>query len=68
MKIYVEPNYINGEWVKSEGRTSFENIDPCTEQTITKYPCTTHSEVIHAVQCARKAFETWRNVSRVQRA
>ena len=64
----TEPNYINGAWVGSEGRDSFDNTDPCTEQTIARYPRTTHSEVTHAVECARKAFETWRSVSRVQRA
>ena len=68
MAMYVEPNYVNGAWVESKGQTSFDNIDPCTGEAIAKYPCTTHSEVTQAVDYARKAFDTWRSVSRVQRA
>lgn len=30
----MEQNYINGQWVTSEARQSFENIDPCTGQSI----------------------------------
>ena len=64
----MEQNYINGQWVTSEAQQSFENIDPCTGQSIATYPCTTHREIDNTVEYAREAFKTWRNVSRVQRA
>ena len=64
----MEQNYINGQWVTSEAQQSFQNVDPCTGQSIATYPCTTHKEVDEAVTYAREAFKTWRSVSRVQRA
>jgi aldehyde dehydrogenase (NAD+) len=64
----MEQNYINGQWVTSEAQKSFENIDPCTGQSIATYPCTGHQEIDDTVEYAREAFKTWRAVSRVQRA
>ena len=61
-------NYIEGDWVKSEARESFFNINPCNGDNIGRYPKTTKEEVSKACAAARRAFHSWRNVSRVKRA
>ena len=64
----VEPIYLNGGWVQSECKKTFKNIDPCTGEALAVYPSVSRREVNVACEIARKAFDIWRNVSRVQRA
>jgi len=64
----VEPIYLNGGWVQSECKKTFKNIDPCTGEALAVYPSVSRREVNAACEIARKAFDIWRNVSRVQRA
>ena len=52
-------NYINGEWIESEG--DIKNvINPATGKVIAKVPISTKDEIEKAVEAASKAFVEWR--------
>ena len=61
-------NYIDGEFVSSESDDYFDNIDPCTEQSLGEFPNSSHTEIDQVYESARNAFSEWRTLSRVQRA
>ncbi|HEX4925086.1 MAG TPA: aldehyde dehydrogenase [Bdellovibrionales bacterium] len=61
-------NFIGGEWRPPETGTYLEDADPATGQTITQIPRSGADDVANAVKAARSAFETWSNVSMVERA
>ncbi len=63
--MYVGMNYIEGF---CPHRPDFNSINPCTEEGVGMFPQSTHEEVDEAVASARKAFESWRRLSRVVRA
>lgn len=67
-KMYVGMNYINGEW--QEHSPDFSSLNPAKkfEQELGMFPLSDHTVVHAAVDAARIAFESWRKVSRVQRA
>jgi aldehyde dehydrogenase (NAD+) len=58
MQSYLK-HYINGAWVESEGGTTYQVIDPATEQPCTEITMGTQADVDKAVAAARTAFETW---------
>jgi malonate-semialdehyde dehydrogenase (acetylating)/methylmalonate-semialdehyde dehydrogenase len=60
-------NYIDGEWVESEGKVE-EVINPATGRTIARVPNSTKSEVIFAVEAAKRAFPDWSRTTPVARA
>jgi len=64
----TEKNFVNGQWVSSECKSTFENIDPCTETSLAEYPNTTHQEVLDAVAAAREAFEDWSRLGNFKRS
>ena len=68
MKNNISGNYIEGEWLESDASESFDNINPCNEEKIGRYPKTTEKEVGKACAAARRAFHSWKNISRVKRA
>ena len=47
---------------------TFENINPCTGETIGSFPKSTSTEVHHVCDVAKKAFGPWSRLSRVKRA
>ena len=51
-------NYIDGAWSLSEGKVSFDNINPSNETVIGKCNSTTHREVDAACEVAKKAFKS----------
>ena len=60
-KVYK--NFINGEWVDSVGRDSFENLNPANQQElIGLFPRSQTEDVNRAVGAAREAFKSWRLV------
>ena len=61
-------NYINGVWALSEGKVSFDNINPSNETVIGKCNSTTHREVDAACEVAKKAFKSWKALSRFKRS
>ena len=64
----IGQNYVNGEFYVSESDHWFGNEDPCTEEPLGVFRNSTEREVGEAYDAARKAFQDWRKVSRVQRA
>ena len=61
-------NYIDGVFVDSVSSNVFDNTDPCSEESLGIFPNSIPLEIDNAYVAAREAFESWRNVSRVQRA
>lgn len=60
-------NYIDGEWVKSEGEL-IDVVNPSTNETIAKVPLSTTSELEQAVKSSEDAFHDWRRIPVVSRA
>src|SRR5688500_19971088 len=53
-------NYINGQWV--EGRSTFQTINPATEELLAEIAQAELSDVDAAVNAATEAFKSWRLV------
>ena len=62
MQRYLQ-QYIDGAWVDSDGGTTWQVIDPATEQPCTEITLGTAADVDKAVAAARRAFETWSQTS-----
>ncbi|OIK08912.1 methylmalonate-semialdehyde dehydrogenase (acylating) [Bacillus sp. MUM 116] len=61
-------NYINGEWVESN-TTKYEDVyNPATKEVMARVPHSTKEDVQLAVEAAKKAFETWKDVPVQKRA
>lgn len=60
-------NYIDGEWVDSEGDRK-DVVNPATGETIATVPVSTGQVLNDAVQAAREAFSMWREVPPLARA
>lgn len=53
--------YINGEWIKSDGKEWIEVENPATKKIIEKVPRGNQEDVDFAVKSAKEAFENWSN-------
>ena len=62
-----EQNYIDGQWVDSDGGTPHQVINPATEEPGTKIVLGSKADVDAAVVAARKAFETFSQTTREER-
>eukprot|EP01121_Diplochlamys_sp_Union-15-3_P017699 TRINITY_DN6280_c0_g1_i1.p1 TRINITY_DN6280_c0_g1~~TRINITY_DN6280_c0_g1_i1.p1 ORF type:complete len:489 (-),score=88.85 TRINITY_DN6280_c0_g1_i1:19-1485(-) len=60
--------FINNEWVDSEDKSTFEVIDPTTEEVICKISHAKQADVDKAVSAANKAFPSWSTKDPLQRA
>ncbi|RDC60845.1 Aldehyde dehydrogenase (NAD(+)) [Alteripontixanthobacter maritimus] len=63
-----EQNYIDGKWVDSNGGTAHDVISPSTEEPVTKVVLGTKADVDAAVDAARRAFASFSQTSREERA
>lgn len=61
-------HYIDGEWVDGDGGATFKSENPATGETLGTFTRGTSADVDRAVEAADDAFETWRELSRVDRA
>jgi len=59
--------FINNEWVDAVSGKTFTTINPATQEVITHVAEADKADVDKAVHAARKAFQTWRNVSPAER-
>lgn len=59
--------YIDGEFIKGEGRREQDVHDPATGKVIAKLPHATPKDLERALAAAARAFETWRSVSPMER-
>jgi len=55
-------NFINGEFIESDTSTYYAIHNPATNDLISLVPETTKQEFDAAVNFAKEAFKTWKNV------
>lgn len=60
--------YIDGKWLRAEGRTSEPVINPATERPIADLWHATDEDLGAALEAAKRAFPLWRKVSPYERA
>ena len=60
-------NFINGEYVAARNESSFDVIDPSTEQTYASSPVSGAADVDAAFSAASDAFETWGETTPAER-
>jgi malonate-semialdehyde dehydrogenase (acetylating) / methylmalonate-semialdehyde dehydrogenase len=60
-------NYINGQWVDTNGVTYLDVINPATGQMLAKVPAGNDGDVSDAAEAAREAWLSWRNTPATQR-
>ncbi|ERN52599.1 CoA-acylating methylmalonate-semialdehyde dehydrogenase [Alkalihalophilus marmarensis] len=61
-------NYINGEWVASNGKDTLEVPNPATGEILASVPISTKEDVDQAVKAANEAFKKWKNIPVPKRA
>ncbi|MFQ5704675.1 MAG: CoA-acylating methylmalonate-semialdehyde dehydrogenase [Gemmatimonadales bacterium] len=61
-------NYVGGEWIQASGTDSLQITDPGTGEVLGRVPLSTADDVALAVDAAKDAFSTWREVPPVERA
>ena len=60
-------NFINGEYVDAKADSSFDVIDPATEQTYASSPVSSSADVDAAFGAAAAAFEEWSETTPAER-
>jgi malonate-semialdehyde dehydrogenase (acetylating)/methylmalonate-semialdehyde dehydrogenase len=60
-------NYIDGDWVESEGEVK-DVVNPATGKTIATVPISTVDEINEAVEAAQEAYPDWRRTPPLARA
>jgi len=50
---------IDGKWVSSESRETFQSLNPATEKSLGKFQSGNENDVNQAVDAAERAFEEW---------
>ena len=59
MSIRHLKNFIQGEWVSSESKATFDVENPSTGEIIARAPLSNHVDVDRAVTAAKAAFPEW---------
>lgn len=62
----VLKNYIDGEWVESQGETR-PIINPAKQVEVAQVPMSTIDELNQAVAAAKEAFQDWRETAPISR-
>ncbi len=60
-------NYINGQWVESNGPLLLDVINPANGQVLAKVPSGSKKDITTAAETAHKAWPPWRNTPAAQR-
>jgi succinate-semialdehyde dehydrogenase/glutarate-semialdehyde dehydrogenase len=60
--------YVDGKFLKGEGRREQDIINPASGQVIGRLPHATRDDLDLALASAQKAFQTWRRSSPIDRA
>jgi succinate-semialdehyde dehydrogenase/glutarate-semialdehyde dehydrogenase len=60
--------YIDGKWVKGNGRKGEEVLNPATEKPLAHLPHASKADLDEALEAARKGFALWRATSAYDRA
>ena len=64
----VLKNFINGEWVESSSRATLEVPNPATGDIVATVPVSVREDVDQAVNAAKEAFNSWKNIPVPKRA
>lgn len=64
----VYRNFIAGEWVDAKSGHTLENRNPVSNEVIGSFPSGDRRDIDAAVEAARKAFRSWRQVPAPKRA
>ncbi len=68
-QVKTYKNFINGKWVASKTRRTFDNLNPAdTRVNLGRFQKSDKSDVNEAVAAAKEAFKTWRLVPAPKRA
>jgi succinate-semialdehyde dehydrogenase/glutarate-semialdehyde dehydrogenase len=59
--------YIDGQFLKGEGRKEQDVVNPATDEVIGKLPHASKADLDRALAAAQKAFQTWRKSSPMER-
>ena len=59
--------FIDGGWTPSQGRKTFETINPATEEVLSRCDVANARDIDAAVAAARKAFRSWSRLKPVER-
>ena len=59
--------YIDGKWVKPEGRQALDVINPATEEPFARIALGTKTDVDNAVAAAKRAFPSYSRATRQER-
>ncbi|WP_339236556.1 CoA-acylating methylmalonate-semialdehyde dehydrogenase [Oceanobacillus sp. FSL W7-1281] len=62
-KVNELKNYVGGRWIEAKTDKTAPVYNPATGETIANVPISTQEDVEHAIQAAREAFETWKDVA-----
>jgi len=60
--------YINGEFLKGEGRKEQDVYNPATDEVVGKLPHASKEDLDLALASAQKAFQSWRKSSPLERS
>jgi len=61
--VDVYKNFIDGKWVESESKRTFENRNPADwNEIVGVFPKSTGKDIEKAVKAAKKAFDSWKKV------
>jgi succinate-semialdehyde dehydrogenase/glutarate-semialdehyde dehydrogenase len=60
--------YINGQFLKGDGRRTSDVIDPATDEVVGKLPHASKADLDLALSSAQKAFLTWRKTSPIEKS
>ncbi len=61
-------NYINGELISPQANQFLDNINPATGKVYSKVASSHDQDINKAVECAKKAFLTWSQLSPKERS
>ncbi|KAL7621988.1 hypothetical protein AAE478_007489 [Parahypoxylon ruwenzoriense] len=65
--LLIERSYINGQWVSSKSKKTFEVRNPASGEVIGTCPESTTDDLNDAIQAASQSFPKWRSFSGRQR-
>lgn len=62
-------SYVDGAWYHPESTTSIKNLNPAnTSEVLAEFPAATAKDVARAVEGAKRAFQSWKEVPAPERA
>ncbi|CAG8132154.1 unnamed protein product [Penicillium salamii] len=65
--LFIQKSYIDGQWVSSQSKKTFNVYNPATEAVVGTCPESNTEDINSAIQAAAKAFPAWRAQSGRQR-